>query len=382
MTIKILYHLNQVGYGGTEKAILSFCQNLNRDKFEPYLFIYNKNPKYKYYWYLFLSKLSKKYKNRFFTKYIHSRARLSDFVQTIGQKNIFEGNAKEFEKIINTVSPDIVHFNRGKWEPFFDDLINQVPDSRVCIETNIFGYPASEHYFKRLKKAYFVSHWLLQKSSWSGNKGAVLYNPIKKPANSESIRKTLQIPEDVFLFGRISRPDLMDDDFILEVFSKIKNENAYLLVLAGSRIMRDAAENNDRIILIDATTSESTISHFYNSIDLLLHYRIDGETFGMNIAEAMIHGKPVISHLSQIDNAQAELLESTAHHGVVGYVCPRNDMTAYLNHMLELMNNPEKLAELGNNARHRACDLFQEDIVTRYLENEYTKLLSESYVGV
>jgi len=114
MKIKIVFQLNQVGYGGTEKAILSFCQNLNRDIFEPYLFIYNKNPVYKYYWYLFLSKLSKKHKNRFLTKYIYSRARIRDFIDTIGEHNIFEGNTKTFVNTIDTVSPDIVHFNRGK----------------------------------------------------------------------------------------------------------------------------------------------------------------------------------------------------------------------------------------------------------------------------
>ena len=375
MKIKILYHLNQVGYGGTEKAILSFCQNLNRDIYEPYLFIYNKNPAYKYYWYLFLGKVSRKYRNRFLTKYIYSRARIKDFIDTISKHNIFEGNTKAFKNTIDRVSPDIIHFNRGKWESFFDTLINVTPDDCICVETNIFGYPASTNYFDRLKKAYFVSHWLLKKSPWSGSKGDVLYNPIKKPANSISIRDKLHIPEDAFVFGRISRPDLMDDDFILEVFNKIHNENAYLLVLAGSRIMRDAAENNKRIILIDATTSESTISNFYNSIDVLLHYRIDGETFGMNIAEAMIHGKPVISHISKIDNAQAELLAETDLHGKVGFICPENDMDTYLNHMMELMHDPQKRDVLGNNALRRAQDLYQEDVVTRYLEKEYKALL-------
>jgi glycosyltransferase involved in cell wall biosynthesis len=378
MAIKILYHLNQLGYGGTEKAVLTFCQSLNRDKFEPHLFIYNKNSAYKYYWHLVLSKLSKKYKDRFFTRHIHSRARLNDFIDAIGQQNIYEGNAKEFKNTIITVAPEIVHFNRGKWESFYDQLINCVPDHCACIETNIFGYPASEHYFYRLKKAYFVSHWLLQKSSWSGSKGGVLFNPIKKPANADSIRQSLQIPQDAFVFGRISRPDLMDDNFILDVFSRIENTSAYLLVLAGSEIMREAAENNDRIILINPTTSETTISHFYNSIDLLLHYRIDGETFGMNIAEAMIHGKPVISHLSHVDNAQAELLATTKQHGIVGYVTEENDMAAYVRYMKQLMSDPVQLKSIGNNAKKRAEDLFQEDVVCHFLEGEYKKLLTAS----
>ena len=375
MTKKILFHLNHAGFGGTEKAILTFCQNLDRKQFEPYLFIYKTSSKSKYIRHLFLSKLSKKNKQRFFTKHIDSRVRLQDFIDILGERCIFEGKINEFKKIIADIAPDIVHFNRGKWELFFDDLINQIPDSTICVETNIFGFPASDNYFNRLAKTYFVSNWLLQKSPWSGSKGSVLYNPIKKPDNHVSIRHKLNIPEDAFIFGRISRPDLADDNFILEVFNKTQRDNIYLLILAGSKIMQKAAASNDRIRLIDATTDEATISNFYNSIDLLLHYRIDGETFGMNIAEAMIHGKPVVSNFSHVDNAQAELLALTTQYGTVGYVTPQNDQDAYLKHMTDLMDNPAELIIIGNNAKHRAQELFQADVVTRYLENEYLKLL-------
>lgn len=378
MPIKILFHLNQTGYGGTEKAILSFCQNIDRTQFEPYLFIYNTDSKIKHLRYLFLSKLSKKYKARFTHKFIHSRARLPEFIKAIGKNNIFEGGINVFEQIITDLSPDIIHFNRGKWEPFFDDLINIAPKSSACIETNIFGYSASDKYINRLIKIYFVSNWLLKKSPWSGSKGNVLYNPIKKSVNHESIRHDLGIPNNAFVFGRISRPDLADDDFILDVFNQVKDDNTYLLILAGSDIMRNAVDSHENIKLIDATTDEDVISNFYNSIDLLLHYRIDGETFGMNIAEAMIHGKPVISHLSHVDNAQAELLASTSKHGTVGYVAPENDKPAYIKLMKELMNDPAQLKKIGDNARTRSQDLFQEDIVTRYLEQEYKNILSNS----
>lgn len=378
MAIKVLFHLNQLGYGGTEKAVLSFCQNIERTEFEPYLFIYNTSSQIKYLRYLLLSKISKKHKARFTNKFVHSRVRLPDFEKAIGKQDIFEGGSDKFKQIITNLSPDVVHFNRGKWEPFFDDLINQVPESAICIETNIFGYPASDNYINRLSKTYFVSNWLLEKSPWSGSKGNVLYNPIKKPVNHVSIRHNLGIPNDAFVFGRISRPDLIDDDFILDVFGKIQQDNTYLLILAGSEIMRKAAEDNNKIVLIDATTDESIISNFYNSIDILLHYRIDGETFGMNIAEAMIHGKPVISHLSHIDNAQAELLATTTQHGTVGYVVAEHDSDAYLAHMIDLMNNPAQLHADGNNAKKRAQALFQEDTVTQYLESEYLKLHSRS----
>ncbi len=377
MTIKVLFHLNQVGYGGTEKAILTFCQNINRKKFTPYLFIYDSDTRFKYIRYLALSKLSSRYYKRYKTKYIDSRARLPDFVTAIGSESIFSGDRKKFNKVINSVEPDIVHFNRGKWEPFYTDLTESCNGSIACIETNIFGYPAPENYIEKLNNLYFVSNWLLKKSDWCKSKCKVLYNPIKSPCNSKSIRKNYHIPEDAFVFGRISRPDLADDSFILDAFNKVSItfKNIYLIILAGSDIMREAAHNNPSIILIDPTTDENILSSFYNSIDVLLHYRIDGETFGMNIAEAMIHGKPVISHYSQIDNAQAELLAHTPNHGEVGFVAKENNMKDYLSHMNDLINSPDKVILMGNNACSRALELFSEETITRYLESEYLRII-------
>jgi len=376
MKTRILYHLNQVGYGGTEKAILTFCENLDKEQFTPYLFIHDNSSRSRYYRHLLLRHVSSKYDQRFQILYRQSRARLDDFLSTLGHNNVFIGRTRDFQRVVKTVSPDIIHFNRGKWEPYYEEFVRQSPEHTTCIETNIFGYPASGQYIKKLEDIYFVSNWLLKKSDWCKNKCKVLYNPIKKPRNNVIIRQQLHIPEDAFVFGRISRPDLADDNFILDVFEriKLKHKNIFLIILAGSEIMREAAQKDPAIILIDATTDENVLSNFYNSIDALLHYRIDGETFGMNIAEAMIHSKPVISHLSNIDNAQAELLKNTVEYGEVGFVAQEHDMEEYLGYMTTLVSSPEIAKTMGNNARERALALFSEDTVTRYLENEYRKI--------
>jgi glycosyltransferase involved in cell wall biosynthesis len=47
---------------------------------------------------------------------------------------------------------------------------------------------------------------------------------------------------------------------------------------------------------MDPTSDEELVSKFYNTIDVLCHANSLGETFGNTIAEAMINGKPVITH--------------------------------------------------------------------------------------
>jgi glycosyltransferase involved in cell wall biosynthesis len=221
----------------------------------------------------------------------------------------------------------------------------------------------------------------MNKSPWHAGKGKVLFNPIKPAATQADLRADLGIPADAFVLGRISRPDMIDDLFIWEVFEKFQKTamdasrfgESYLIVLAGSDAIKQKAEAYPTVKFINPTVDEVSLSLFYNSLDVLLHHRIDGETFGMNIAEAMIHGKPVVSHLSHVDNAQAELLQSQ--NQPVGFVAQEHNLDEYLSYIVQLYKNRALAREMGQKAKQRADDLYHERAVTRYLENEYRSLL-------
>jgi glycosyltransferase involved in cell wall biosynthesis len=381
--IKILFHLNQLGYGGTEKAVLTFCENLDRNRFTPYLFVYDKSNPIKKQLQKLISPLSGKARRKYQKKYLAPWVRLDQFKQVLGEGYLFTGNVRTLEHVVATVQPDVVHFNRGNWEAFFDQAIEVIPSSVACIETNIFGKPPGDNYLQRLTAVYFVSQWLLNKSPWHAGKGKVLFNPIKQPATQEHLRAELGIPADAFVMGRISRPDMIDDMFILEVFEKFQKTvvdanrlgESYLIVLAGSDAIKQKALGFPEVKFIEPTVDEVSLSRFYNSLDVLLHHRIDGETFGMNIAEAMIHAKPVISHLSHVDNAQAELLQNRDNRPV-GFVAQEHNLDEYLSYMTELYQNRALAQEMGRNAKFRADELFHEQAVTRFLESEYLRTLN------
>ena len=114
---------------------------------------------------------------------------------------------------------------------------------------------------------------------------------------------------------------------------------------------------------------------FYNTINILFHYRNEGETFGMNIAEAMIHGKPVISHTSEVDNAQIELLDDCDHPcGII--VHNITDTTEYYDKLNELISNSDLRLELGKNGKTKALQTYEESLMTKQLESLYKNIVS------
>lgn len=371
---RILFHLNQVGFGGTEKAILTFCQNIDHTQFDIHLFINQPLSLFRRIKLRLFRHLSAKHRDIYTTKLINARIRLGQFEAVLGKERIHHGSASDLPGVCARLSPDIIHFNRGKWDKFFSAIEQRLPAGQCFVETNIFGYPPAAHYHHEISAYYFVSQWLMDKSPWHAGKGKVLYNPIKRPATAETLREKYAIRTEAFVFGRISRPDLNDDDFILRAFDKIADDNCYLFILAPTKAIRDAHRSRN-IILLDPTIDEVELSRFYNSLNVLLHYRVEGETFGMNIAEAMLHGVPVISHESNIDNAQLELLDA-AEDGPVGLIAPLGDIEHYSSHMTTLLGDPALCHQMGQNARRRASRLYDEARVTRTLEGYYKELIA------
>lgn len=217
-----------------------------------------------------------------------------------------------------------------------------------------------------------VSEWLKAKNPWADKIGKCLYMPIQAPAHRANLRRSLGIGADELIVGRISRPGLDQGDEVLEIYRKLKTK-CRLLVLGGGRTLIEEAKTNPLVIHLPPTTNDNALSDFYNSFDVLLHYRKEGETFGMSIADAMIHGKPVVSHKSFLDNAQVELLcpNSTEPCGIV---VEENDLQAHAEKIDLLLNDPQLRSRLGRNAEKRAFQFFEAKAVTQKLAEEYLRL--------
>lgn len=138
--------------------------------------------------------------------------------------------------------------------------------------------------------------------------------PMDKSAEGKTIRQSLGIPEKDIIFGRIGRnSDPLYDPVGIKAFKRVvkKFPNIHYLIVGAPQILlhQQQRENIPNIHFLPEIGTKEGLWAFYDAIDVLAHFRKDGESFGLNIVEAMYAQKPIISHKSIYWNAHLEYLE-------------------------------------------------------------------------
>jgi glycosyltransferase involved in cell wall biosynthesis len=372
---KILFQLNQLGYGGTEKAILSLAKAMDRTQFDLYLFVQDQRGSARYYRHKLEALFSKRAAKRFQSIYIDRYVRESAFRACFGDDHIFFGQLPELKATLEKIQPDILHLNRGEVHDFYTDFVSHLEPKIHVIETSIFGKSSTSEYLERVNLFLFISQWLRQKSPWAEPRSDILFNPIETPISKQNLRSELGIPSNAVVLGRVGRPDLGDDQFISSVLSEVyqqpeNTKNPLFFISMGVKapeLPSSISAAQHKVISLQPTTDANRLSSFYNTIDILLHRRVEGETFGMINAEAMMHGKVVVSHLSNVDNAQVEILGDT------GLISELQDFKTYAGFVSRLIQNPSLREELGKKAAQRSWDLFRPEVVAKRLHSIYNR---------
>lgn len=344
--IKILYYSHTIDFGGTWRSHERILLNLDNDVFDPYVF-YNPNQD----------------NNRLdFLKNVFPIERIIPFSASLNKTGPNEGYSyvqSNFYELCEKYNFDIIHFARGgyfEW-PFV---------KRICpiqIETNIFGGMDNSEF---LDCSVSISDTV---KSIRGDSDYIIYNPIPSQIlNDDNLKSELKINNDEIVFGRIGRKDNFHSISFesLKVLKNLGLKFKFIIIGAcdNAKACIQNLDLNDRCILIDVTNDDDYIHRFHNTIDIFLHYRSDGETFGTAIAQSMMYGKPVISHFAGY-NAQSEIINDG------GFVC--NSVEEYSNKILELCNNANLYNEISSNAKRRALDFEERKIVNQW-ETLYKKL--------
>jgi len=220
--------------------------------------------------------------------------------------------------------------------------------------------------------------WSFHSSSWQrnvwlkkgGNKkrSSVLPAPLEQPLTTENYRKELDIPTDAIVAGFHQRADdNICSPIPLNAFNKCQNPNWHFIIKGGSGLYKKQAGelNLKNMHFLPSDGDNMTVSKFLNTLDFFAHGRKDGETFGAVFAEAMIHGKPCLSHHSETGlDAQKETMGSA---GL--FAMDEKDYTEKLYSLFSDKNLRDRLAsEAKKNSKQYSIENAIQEVVKVYKE--------------
>lgn len=256
--------------------------------------------------------------------------------------------------LLITASPGYSHY---PW-----NLVRSIP----IVLLNIFGAPTLQK--NVVSVIYNSKTTLTHAQNWIGTDGraSVRYAPLYKspPLNSRelgsNLRKSLGILETDFVFGRIGRDDdAIFDPIGMEAWKKIadKYPNSHYIVMSAppALIKMVESEKIPRVYLLPKSSSEEEVWAFHGALDTFAHFRYDGETSGVAIAESLYIGNPVITHKSHIWNAHAEYLTKE-----FSRVTEKDDSNGYSEAMEEFMNIKANKTEQWNKMKVAASKIGNE----------------------
>jgi hypothetical protein len=368
----LFYHLSGLSFGGTEKFLQILAKHLNRSKYNVF-FMYSpksRNPNQ--------SSIVDGRK----TYMENASLKLTPFTYNNLEPTypyIVRNMQPSFSSIIEKEKIDIVVTAGSGYSEFPFNMLEKTP----VFLLNIFGSPNMQ---PNVVKNICISHEVANKIRplVPEKKIEVMYIQSEKPADMKiagtTLRKTLGISETDVVFGRIGRAEnAIFDPIGINAFENVVKEfpPAHYIIMSPPPVLVEIVKTRaiSNVHFLPPSADEKDIWSFHFAIDVLAHFRRDGESFGLNIAESMLAGKPIITHKSDIWNAQLEYLD-----GDFSRIVDQNDVGGYssaMRYMIEAKKNGT-LAEMGNLAKKKAESLF---IIENNIQR-FENWLNEDSVGI
>ena len=338
--IKVLHVCNQLGIGGTEKALQIFCKYLDRSRFEVYV------------------------------------CGLKAGGIRVGQLEqmgvpVFLQPAN-INQLVTDHKIDIYHVHRaGDFEP--GTLPDKVSGWPKIVETNIFMALDSQeneridcHIFpsKWCRDRYARDHVLLSSSRYEA-----LYLPVdfeEFPKASKEFSATI---------GRCSRADdqkwhKVCVDSLPKVFKKVPETRC--IFQGATNWVKDRLATLGLTNRVDLSEPVVDVKNFYSRLDIFTHGARIGEGYGVVLAEAMANGLPVVTISTpqrKKCNAQGEVVE----HKVTGFVC--RFQWQYAGAVIELLRNHALRKQFARRSYEKAREEFEANKLTKNLEQIYLDLM-------
>ena len=147
---------------------------------------------------------------------------------------------------------------------------------------------------------------------------------------------------------------------------ELKDGEVYLnLVGDGSqkdKIFKNIVDNNiSRKVKMPGYLDFEELNKLYEETSLYLMTSYT-ESFGLVLIEAMSHGIPVIAF------SCAEGAKELINNGVNGYLINNRNEHEMADRAVKLLNNPDKLKELGENARTTALKYSKDEVKKMWIK--------------
>lgn len=303
----LFFHMTGLGYGGTESFLQFFAKYLDKKKWDVYYMYSDKTAQGSG-----IEDLTSRLNVLLEGQVFPVRFDYTDYDHKAPY--CINGMNPDFFSVLKTLDIDLLVVAGSGHANFPFSKVLNIP----IIFINVFGEINLQ---TNIKYHFCISQEVANKlyKFIPKEKVLVTYVPTEGP-NSESLelglklRKSLGIAKEDFVFGRIGRNenDIFDSIGILafEKLVKIYSKAHYLIVSPAEQLVSMVKQRNiPNVHFVPGSGRLVDLWSFYFAMDVLAHFRKDGESFGLNIAQAMLCGRPVISHKSKQWNAHLEYLE-------------------------------------------------------------------------
>ncbi len=353
--LKVVQFTPALGFGGTEKTLLTFCKYLDKDKFDVSVCVFE----------------------------LDRSAGKEKVLEELGI-DLRVSSPRYLGKYLSTLNADIFHIHRAGWAEEGAITAAKEAGIQIVVEHNVFGRLDTSRENEMIDCHILISYSCAARyQMWLGKplvgpRYEVLYYPL----DIDNFDKFGFDDRDygVKAVGRIGRPDNTKWEFTFlsaapAIVAEVPECKFHIIgITPEAHRFFEEKGIADNLVLHPMTGVETEIMSFLKGVSLFTHFASMGETFGLTLAEAMAAKLPVVTHYTPHpkDSAQAELVSS----GYNGFVAQNPEQ--YASAVVALLNNPENAKRVGLNGYNKARSLYDAKSITTGLEDIFLHLCDKS----
>lgn len=191
-----------------------------------------------------------------------------------------------------------------------------------------------------------------------------------RPGDRVAARTQLNLPLDAPIVGIVATlRSWKGHTYLLEAFANLESQNARLLIVGHGPQRENLQREISRLKLDERVLmpgNQTDVVPWLQAMDVFVLPSFANEGVPQALMQAMACGLPVISTpIGSITEAVED--------GVSGCIVPPKDALRLSQAIQALLNDPARRAQLGEAARHTACEKFALDLMLDKMEAIFTR---------